>query len=91
MPAGPSISMAEIAGLASQVLKGLAHVHSCGVLHKGLVPHHILVSADAVLKWSELELVYMHCDIMHLSLAPCSINNQCCNDRLIHKSGLTIF
>lgn len=44
MPAGPSITFAEIAGFASQILEALAQIHGCGVLHKGLVAKHVLVS-----------------------------------------------
>ena len=44
-PSGPLIPMKEVAAYAMQILEALSHVHSCGILHKGLLPDHILVCA----------------------------------------------
>ena len=43
-PAGPSIAYREVAGYAMDTLRSLSHVHRRGVLHKALLPKHILVS-----------------------------------------------
>ena len=39
------IPLGEVAAYAEQIVEAVAHIQGCKILHKGLVPDHVLVCA----------------------------------------------
>lgn len=52
------LSVQQAANIVKQSAEGLAHAHSCGLIHRDIKPGNILVTGDGIAKVSDLGLAY---------------------------------